>query len=113
MGKKSEKEYIYIYIYRIVPCGANGKEPTWQCRRLRKDVVLIPGLGRSPGGGMANYSSILACKIPCTEEPGRPQSMGSQRVRRHCAPTLLYICVTDSVCCTPEANRHCKSTILQ
>ena len=31
---------------------------------------------------MATHSSILAWKIPWTEEPGRLQSMGSQRVRR-------------------------------
>ena len=30
---------------------------------------------------MANHSSILACRIPWTEEPGGLQSMGSQRVR--------------------------------
>ena len=30
---------------------------------------------------MATHSSILAWKIPSTEEPGRLQSMGSQRVR--------------------------------
>ena len=29
---------------------------------------------------MANYSSILAWKIPWMEEPGRLQSMGLQRV---------------------------------
>ena len=29
---------------------------------------------------MATHSSVLAWKIPCTEEPGVPQSMGSQRV---------------------------------
>ena len=29
---------------------------------------------------MATYSSILAWKIPRTEEPGGLQSMGSQRV---------------------------------
>ena len=29
---------------------------------------------------MAMHSSILAWKIPWTEEPGRLQSMGSQRV---------------------------------
>ena len=29
---------------------------------------------------MASYSSILSWKIPWTEEPGRLQSMGSQRV---------------------------------
>ena len=30
---------------------------------------------------MASHSSILAWKIPWMEEPGRLQSMGSQRVR--------------------------------
>ena len=30
---------------------------------------------------MAMHSSILAWRIPCTEEPGGLQSMGSQRVR--------------------------------
>ena len=31
--------------------------------------------------GMATHSSILAWRIPWTEEPGGPQSMGLQRVR--------------------------------
>ena len=31
---------------------------------------------------MATHSSILAWKIPWTEEPGGLESMGSQRVRR-------------------------------
>ena len=31
--------------------------------------------------GMATYSSILAWRIPRTEEPGGPQSIGSQIVR--------------------------------
>ena len=31
---------------------------------------LIPGAGRSPGGGMATHSSILSWRIPRTEEPG-------------------------------------------
>ena len=30
---------------------------------------------------MATHSSTLAWKIPWTEEPGGPQSTGSQRVR--------------------------------
>ena len=30
---------------------------------------------------MATHSSILTWKIPWTEEPGRVQSMGSQKVR--------------------------------
>ena len=32
---------------------------------------------------MATHSSILAWRIPQTEEPGGLQSMGSQRVRRN------------------------------
>ena len=40
----------------------------------------IPGSERSPEKVMANQSSILAQKIPGTEEPGGPQSMKSQRV---------------------------------
>ena len=41
---------------------------------------LIPGLGRSPEGGHATHSSILAWRIPWTVKPGGLQSMGSQRV---------------------------------
>ena len=33
--------------------------------------------------GRAPHSSILAWRIPCIEEPGRLQSMGSQRVRHN------------------------------
>ena len=39
----------------------------------------IPGLGRSPGEGNVNHSSILARKISWTEEPGGLQFMGPQR----------------------------------
>ena len=42
--------------------------------------ALIPRLGRSPGGGSGNNSSIPAWKILWTEEPGGLQSMGSQKL---------------------------------
>ena len=45
-----------------------------------RDAGSIPGSGRSPGVGNGNSSSILAWKIPWTEEPGGLQSMGSQTV---------------------------------
>ena len=44
------------------------------------DPGSIPGSGRSPGEGNGNHSSILVWKIAWTEEPGRLQFMGSQRV---------------------------------
>ena len=42
----------------------------------------VQSLGREdlPEKEMATHSSILAWKIPWTEEPGGLQSMGSQRV---------------------------------
>ena len=45
------------------------------------DLGSIPGSGRYPGGEMATHLSILAWRIPWTEEPGEFQSMGLQRVR--------------------------------
>ena len=39
------------------------------------DTSLIPGQGRSPGGGNGNPLHILAWKIPWTEEPGSLQSV--------------------------------------
>ena len=44
------------------------------------DLSSIPGSGRSLEKEMATHSSILAWRIPWTEEPDALQSMGSQRV---------------------------------
>ena len=45
---------------------------------------------------MATHSSTLAWKIPWTEEPGRLQSIGSQRVRHDWATSLelVFHCIT-------------------
>ena len=43
---------------------------------------------------MATHSGILAWRVPLTEEPGGPQSMGSQRVGH------------DSACTPARAQRH-------
>ena len=48
-----------------------------------KDMGSVPGLGRSLEQNMATHSSVLAWRIPWTEEPGRLQSMGSHRVRNN------------------------------
>ena len=42
---------------------------------------------------MATHSSILAWKIPWTEEPGRLQSMGLQRVGDDWATLLRTYCI--------------------
>ena len=45
-----------------------------------KDVGLIPGSGKFPGKGNGNPLQDSFLENPVTEEPGRLQSMGSQRV---------------------------------
>ena len=46
----------------------------------KRDVGLIPGLGRFLEEGMATHSSIFAWEILWTEEPGGLQSIVLQRV---------------------------------
>ena len=47
-----------------------------------RECGLDPWLGRLLGEEMATPASILAWRIPQTEESGGLQSMGSQRVRQ-------------------------------
>ena len=54
-------------------------------RLKRLPAMRVQSLGREDPleTEMATYSSIGAWKIPWTEEPGKLQSMGSQRVRHN------------------------------
>ena len=56
-----------------------------------RDTGSIPGSGRSLEKEMAAHSSILAWRLPRTEEPGGLQSLRSQRVRSDLARTLLSL----------------------
>ena len=90
---------IYFFIY---------KENKWRYRQIDRDIYIgfpggsvvknppanegatgdtgsIPGSGTSPGEGNGHticvtHASILAWKIPWTEQPDGLQSMGSPRV---------------------------------
>ena len=50
-------------------------------------------LSSCPEKAMAPHSSTLAWKIPCMEEPGGLQSMGSLRVRHDWATSLSLSCI--------------------
>ena len=55
------------------PCVSDVKESACNAG----DLSLILGLGRFPGGeGITTHSSLLAWRIPWTEEPGGLQSTG-------------------------------------
>ena len=63
------------------PGGSDSKESACNAR----DLVWSFGWKDPLEEGMATHSSILAWRIPWTEEPGGLQSMGSQRVRHRWA----------------------------
>ena len=46
----------------------------------RRDVVSIPGSGRSPGGGHGNPLQYSCLGNPMAEKPGGLQSTGSQEL---------------------------------
>ena len=76
-----DKNQILLFILVYVQgwgfhCGSVVKNPPANTG----DMGLIPGFGRSPGEKNGNPLSILVWEILWTEELGRLQSMGSQRI---------------------------------
>ena len=69
-------DFLMMAILTSFPGGLDGKVSVCNVG----DPGSIPGLGRPPEKEMATHSGTLAWKSPWTEELGRPQSMGSQRV---------------------------------
>ena len=64
------------------PGGTSGKEPACQCRRPKRHG-FNPWVGKIPWRkGTTAHSSILAWRIPWTEELGGLQSIGSQSQAR-------------------------------
>ena len=63
---------IVFSVWNVLPLvlGFPGGSDSKESASSVGDLGLIPGLGRSP----------VAWRIPWTEEPGRLQSMGLQRV---------------------------------
>ena len=67
--------FLWLTNILLCPGGSDGKESNAGDPRVQS-------LGQEDPleTGMTTHSSILACKIPWTEEPGKQQSMESQRV---------------------------------
>ena len=90
--KKKKLPFIKWWPYTLsgFPGGTDSKESACNAG----DPGLIPGLEDPVEKGMATHSSILAWRIPWTEETGGLQSMGSHRIRHDwacmCTYTLLF-----------------------
>ena len=76
---------IYIYTQRetesCTSVGSDGKESACNAETQVWSLDQEDPLEK----GMTTHSSILACRIPWTEETGRLQSMRLQRVRQNWA----------------------------
>ena len=79
--------YIIYYSNLIVPQTRASFIAQWvkNLPALQETWVWFLGQEDPPEKEMTIHSSILAWKISWTEEPGRLQSLGSQRVRHNLA----------------------------
>ena len=80
--------YLYLYFQQLAENNYAGasqvvlvvKHPPANAGDI-KDTGVISGLDDPLEEGMATHSSVFVWRLPWTEEPGRLQSMGLQRVR--------------------------------
>ena len=72
--------YEYVCMYVLIFLGYLGGLVVKNLPTNAGDIGSIPGLGRFPGEGNGNHSSILAWRILWTEEPSWPQSMSQKEL---------------------------------
>ena len=77
--------YIALTLYLGFPGGSDSKESACNAGDMVWSMDWEDPLEKE----MATHSSILAWRIPWTEEPGGLQSMGSQRVRHDWATNII------------------------
>ena len=85
---------IEVSTFRKLPRWLGGKESTCQCGKHRRCGFDL-WVGKIPlEEEMATHSSILAWKIPLTEEPGGLQSMGVAKswTSTHGGPVVRTLC---------------------
>ena len=68
------RDRLLIPVFLGFPGGSDGKESTCNVG----DLCLIPGLGRSPGGGHGN-----PLQYSCLENPHGQRSLGSYSLWGH------------------------------
>ena len=103
-GSSCQQHEKLIWLHR----NTSFCRPLWCLRWVKNLPVIWETQVQSLGckdpleKGMATHSSILAWRIPWTEEPGRLQSRGPQRVKHDWASNththfLLYILFTTRI----------------
>ena len=110
MGRKFKQEGISVYGWFRASLVAQtvknlpAMQETW-VSSLGRENCLEKRM-------VATHSSILAWRIPWTEEPGGLQSMGSQRVGDNWATDISHFTQIHFVA-WQKLTHHCKASILK
>ena len=106
-----------IYLYNLSIWGFPGSSELKNLPRMQKTQVQSLGQEDPMEKGTATHSSILAWRIPWTEETGRLQSVGSQRVGHDWSDwahmrafylnthTHTYVCIIQGLAVKEGGNR--------
>ena len=108
MNKKLNLSWGLVKTNNGLPWWLSGKETTCSVR----DAGSIPGSGIFPGGGNGNPLQYSCWEILLTEEPGRLQSMGSQRVRHHLATEHTHTKANNAVLSLTQGWNACLRHLL-
>ena len=82
-----------LYLLLGFPYGWDGKESACNAG----DLGLIPGSGRSPGEEKDNPLQYCVWRIPWMEEPGRLQTVRSQRIGHDLATNTRTLALSSSL----------------
>ena len=114
-------DWVWILVFPLTsmslwgfPGGISGKEAGCQCREHKRPWVRSLGQEHPLEEGIATHSSILAWRIPWTEEPVRLQSIGLHRVRNDwsdlaCSVSLSKCLLLNFCLCDPMIMTHLSS----
>ena len=81
MPPSSKKYFLFFFNTYFSDTASLVAEMVKNLAAMQETGVRSLGQEDSPREGNGNQSSILAWRIPWTEEPGGLQTTGSQRVR--------------------------------
>ena len=102
-----EQLYDLLLFCTGLPRWFNGKESACQCRRC-KTLQVDPWIRKIPWSRKWQRAPVFLPGNPMTEEPGRLQSMGSQRVKhgsaQHSTALLTLDCIFACILKRSQSN---------
>ena len=102
----SEYAHLFLYLLDLVRIFFLVSQMVKNFPALQETQVWSLGQEDPLEEETATHSSILAWKIPWTEEPGRLQFMGSQRIGHNWVTNIFFFKVTSSEISQTEKEKY-------